>query len=60
VVHAIILHSMVQQGGEGLKRRVASSPSPQQRRLQDGHGVACQRSGQEALNIEGAHRLSAG
>jgi hypothetical protein len=30
VVHVVILPPMVQRGGEGLERRVASSPSPQQ------------------------------
>ena len=29
MVHAVILPLMVQRGGEGLERRVASSPSPQ-------------------------------
>jgi hypothetical protein len=29
VVHVIILPPMVQRDGEGLERRVASSPSPQ-------------------------------
>jgi hypothetical protein len=29
VVHAVVLPPMVQRGGEGLERRVASSPSPQ-------------------------------
>jgi hypothetical protein len=29
VVHVVILPLMVQRGGEGLERRVASSPSPQ-------------------------------
>jgi hypothetical protein len=29
VIHAVILPPMVQRGGEGLERRVASSPSPQ-------------------------------
>jgi hypothetical protein len=32
----------------------------QARRLQDGLGVACQLSGHDTLNAEGAHRLSAG
>jgi hypothetical protein len=30
VGHAVILPSLVQRGDEGLERRVASSPSPQQ------------------------------
>jgi hypothetical protein len=29
VVHVVILPPMVQRGGEGLERRVVSSPSPQ-------------------------------
>jgi hypothetical protein len=29
-------------------------------RLQGGPGVACQRSGQDTIKVEGAHRLSAG
>ena len=30
------------------------------RHLQSGPGAACQRSGHDAINAEGAHRLSAG
>jgi hypothetical protein len=32
----------------------------QVRRLQGGPGAACRRSGQDVINVEGAHRLSAG
>jgi hypothetical protein len=32
----------------------------QVRRLQGGSGAACQRNGQDAINVVGAHRLSEG